>query len=214
MTDSGPVEMPSSSRVMLVALSGLPGTGKSTLARALSAELGAPVLDKDAVRAALFGPQGTDYSRSQDDRCMAAIYAEAARLADGARREDAARVAAILDGRTFSRHESVAGLLDAARAAGAALLVVECRCADRVAEARLLADAARGTHPAANRGVALHRALRAAAEALDEALAPALRAADSPPVAHLVLDTDDGDVPRQVAGVCAVLAALASARRG
>ena len=40
----------------LIALAGLPGAGKSTLAHVLAAELGAPVFDKDTVRAALFAP--------------------------------------------------------------------------------------------------------------------------------------------------------------
>jgi adenylylsulfate kinase len=39
---------------MLIAMAGLPGTGKSTLANALANALGAAVLNKDRVRAALF----------------------------------------------------------------------------------------------------------------------------------------------------------------
>ena len=48
-----------------VLFAGLPGTGKSTLARAIAGRLGAAVLDKDRVRGALF-PRGlTDYTRNK-----------------------------------------------------------------------------------------------------------------------------------------------------
>ena len=41
---------------MIVIMAGLPGTGKSTLAQALAQRLPGAVLDKDAIRAALFEP--------------------------------------------------------------------------------------------------------------------------------------------------------------
>jgi adenylylsulfate kinase len=52
---------------MLIAMAGLPGSGKSTLAARLEERLGAVVLDKDRVRAALFPPRVLDYSAAQDD---------------------------------------------------------------------------------------------------------------------------------------------------
>ena len=36
--------------MLLVALKGMPGSGKSTLGRALSKQLGGPVIDKDDVK--------------------------------------------------------------------------------------------------------------------------------------------------------------------
>ncbi len=48
-------------------MAGLPGTGKSTLARTLAAKLNGVVLDKDLVRAAVFNEQWIEYSREQDD---------------------------------------------------------------------------------------------------------------------------------------------------
>jgi predicted kinase len=205
-------------RPILVALAGLPGTGKSTLARVLAAELLAPVLDKDRVRAALFRPDRLEHSPAQDDLCMRAIYAAAALMA----RSDAAAgallplvpdatplVSAILDGRTYTRTGSVAALVEAARGAGTALLVVECRCADALAEERLARDAAAGAHPARNRGVALHRELRARAEPLAPALAAALASTGEGAVAHLVLDTGAEPLARQVERVQAALARLA-----
>ena len=143
----------------MIALAGLPGTGKSTLAAALAARLGWAVLDKDLVRAQLFG-DAVDYSREQDDRAMAELYDEAAaRLAAGA-------AGVIIDGRTFTRRAAVEALLAAAAHAGARLLVVECRCAPQLARERLARDAAAGTHPARNRDASLHDRLAACAEPL------------------------------------------------
>ena len=68
---------------MLIVMAGLPGTGKSTLAGRLAAELGGVVLNKDAVRALLFPPPVLDYSREQDDLVMQAIYAAAANILRG-----------------------------------------------------------------------------------------------------------------------------------
>ena len=58
---------------MLILMAGLPGTGKSTLSRALAAKLGGTVIDKDQVRAALFSLPDIEYSTEQDDFCMAVM---------------------------------------------------------------------------------------------------------------------------------------------
>ena len=55
---------------MLVILAGLPGTGKSTLARALAGRIGGAVLDKDIIRRALFAPEDIEYTAAQDDFVM------------------------------------------------------------------------------------------------------------------------------------------------
>jgi predicted kinase len=143
----------------VLALAGLPGTGKSALARAIALRFGWPVLDKDVVRARLFGAD-VDFSREQDDHAMATLYdAARARLFAGA-------PGVIVDGRTFTRREAVRALRAAAARAGARLLVVECRCAPAVARERLRRDAAAGRHPARNRDAALHDRLAARAEPL------------------------------------------------
>ena len=46
---------------LLIAMAGLPGTGKSTLAAALAEALPAVVLDKDKLRAGLIPPDKIEY---------------------------------------------------------------------------------------------------------------------------------------------------------
>lgn len=159
---------------MLIALAGLPGTGKSTLARRLAAELGGVVLSKDNVRTTLFPPPVLDYSREQDDLAMGAIYAAAVHILA----TDPGRPV-ILDGRTYSKRYQVDALLGAAEAAGQSARVIECVCSDEVARERLERDAEAGTHPAGNRTFELYREVKARTEPLA--------------VPRLVLDT--GAVP-------------------
>lgn len=45
---------------MLILFRGLPATGESTLARALAARLGAPVIDRDVLKATAFDQFGDD----------------------------------------------------------------------------------------------------------------------------------------------------------
>src|SRR5262245_17604620 len=155
---------------VLIAMAGLPGTGKSTLAARLAEQLGAVVLDKDRVRAALFPAVVLTYSEEQDDMTMAAVYQAAGSilLADPRR-------TVILDGRTFLRPGQLRPVLDLAASLGQGLRVIECHCDDAVARRRLEADLAGGRHPAGNRTLELYLAVKAAAEPL--------------PVPHLTLDT-------------------------
>src|SRR5437764_8986344 len=155
---------------MLIAMAGLPGSGKSTLATCLEERLGAVVLDKDRVRAALFPPRVLDYSAGQDDITMAAIY-PAVRAIHKAN----AGQAVVIDGRTYLRPGQVRSLLDLAESLGEAPHVIECVCDDAVARERLERDLARGGHPAGNRTFALYLSLKADAEPIA--------------VPHLVVDT-------------------------
>lgn len=146
---------------MLVVMAGLPGTGKSTLAGRLAADLAGVVLSKDAVRAALFPRPVLDYSAEQDDIAMGAIYAAAGHVLAG----DPGR-AVILDGRTFSKAAQVATVQTFAESVGQSARVIECVSADEVVRARLEADAAAGTHPAGNRTFELYQQVKARAEPL------------------------------------------------
>jgi predicted kinase len=155
---------------MLIAMAGLPGTGKSTLAARLAAELGGVILSKDIVRSALFPAPVLDYSAAQDNLAMSAVFAAAKLILT----TDSNRVV-ILDGRTFRLTAQVNDLCAAGGEIGQEPRVIECSCDAAVARARLDRDAATGEHPAGNRTAALYAAVSATAEPLT--------------VAHLTLDT-------------------------
>lgn len=154
-------------RTVLIAMAGLPGTGKSYVANALAARLSAlpggkpaVVLDKDRLRASIFPPQEIEYSSAQDNFCMDLLYQAAGYLLAKGR-------IVILDGRTYARQAQVSALRDFARRSGADLKVIECVCAEEVACQRLRKDIADGSHPAANRGPEMYRQLKALSEPLD-----------------------------------------------
>jgi adenylylsulfate kinase len=163
----------------LVALAGLPGTGKSTLARELARRLGAPLLDKDRVRAALFTPEEIEYSREQDDLVLGCIHRAVEFHAARGRVP-----AVVLDGRTYSRRVQVEELRALAARLDIPLALIECTAAAETVRARLERDARAAVHPAADRSFELYERLRAAAEPIE---GPKLvLATDERPLAELV----------------------------
>lgn len=151
-------------------MAGLPGTGKTTLARRLAQALDAPHLDKDRVRAALFD-QRVEYSPAQNDFCCEILYRAVGWLAErGGTRY------AVLDGRTYARRKQVEALRASLEPRGIRARFVRCVCRPEVARARLSAE--RGAHIAGDRVPELYDRLVAVQQPLDEV--------------HHVVDTSDG----------------------
>lgn len=133
---------------MLILMAGLPGTGKSTLSRALVERLSGTVIDKDQVRAALFSPSDIEYSTEQDDFCMAVML----KVAGYIFRKDRARIV-FLDGRTFSQTYQLKRATGFAEAISQPWRILECMCNEETARKRLSDDP---NHVAANRNFELY----------------------------------------------------------
>jgi predicted kinase len=138
---------------MLILMAGLPGTGKSTLSRAVVEELGGTVLDKDVIRAALFPPADIEYSTEQDEFVMRVML----KVAGYIFRKDPARYV-FFDGRTFSRRYQLDRATGYAEAIGQPWRIIECVCSEENAKRRLSEDA---SHPASNRNFSLYLEVKA-----------------------------------------------------
>jgi predicted kinase len=142
---------------MIIAMAGLPGTGKSTLAAALASHFQGAVLNKDLLRAAAFPAPWTLYTTEQDDFVLDLMLRSAAFLLGRG------CPAVILDGRTFSRVYQREIVQRAASSLGKPLHFVECICPDELAISRIQSDR---NHPAANRNAELYWRVKANFEPL------------------------------------------------
>jgi predicted kinase len=136
---------------MIIILAGLPGTGKSTLGSELAQRIGATILDKDPIRAALFAPSDIEYSTSQDDFVVGIMMQVAGYLLHRGRSRPI-----ILDGRPFSRRYQLEQVIRFSDQMEEPWLILECVCSDETARARLEQSADDGVHPAINRDFNLY----------------------------------------------------------
>jgi predicted kinase len=144
---------------MIVLMAGLPGSGKTTLARELASRTSGVVLNKDEIRGALFAARDIEYSTGQDDFCQMVMLETAAYIL----KRDPSQVV-FLDGRPFSNRYQVDQALKAAAALQQPYRILECVCSDETARQRLEEQHLEGQHPARDRDYALYLRVKAGFE--------------------------------------------------
>ncbi len=131
---------------MLIVFRGLPGTGKSHLARALIARRPSLlVLSRDSLRISMIAhPTFEDDEKALVDELILSMTGFLL-----ARGRDV-----VIDGMALSSADQVEQFASAAEGRGATVRIIECACSEETALARIQQDL--GTHPAGDRGAPLY----------------------------------------------------------
>jgi predicted kinase len=138
---------------MIVVMAGLPGTGKSTLARELALRTSGIVLNKDEIRSTLFPASEIEYSTKQDDFCMSVLLQAAGFMLH----KNPERFV-FVDGRPFSKKLQLDQVLEASASLKQSVTILECTCSVETARMRL--EDQSSTHVAANRNYDLYLRLK------------------------------------------------------
>ena len=123
----------------LIIVCGLPGTGKSTIARAISERTGFVHMMSDVVRKELAGrkPEEIEFEQFGEgiysEHFTERTYAEFAKRAEGFLRQGRS----VITDATFSKRRYLKKVMDAAASAGAAVHVIECTATNATVRARL-----------------------------------------------------------------------------
>lgn len=139
-------------RPWVVALMGLPGAGKSLVARMLEREFDLRLVSRDAIRAAMFPTCEHSFAEKQAALHGVVLAVEINGLLGAS---------SVIDGVTFSRIEDRRRVVELSRKQGLGLLQLMLDCPVEIARERVLQDLAGRAHPAADRNADLVDAVAA-----------------------------------------------------
>jgi predicted kinase len=146
----------------VVLLAGLPGAGKTTLARRLAPAIGGTVLNRDDMRDAVFPAEFLDYSVEQNAIATETLFEVVAYLLERPRPRYL-----IVDGKPFARRSEIERLREIVEQRRARLMIVHCDPAPAVIDARLSRDLANPTNVRAERNPAKAARIRQEFEPID-----------------------------------------------
>ena len=180
-------------RRVVVALIGLPGAGKSVVARAIADQLGLRRVDRDAIRHAMFPRCSYSFVEKRASfRALLLALEMNCMLGESS----------VIDGCTFSRRSDLERVDAIVRAQGFQAIPVFLDCPSDVARARIAHDVAQNRHLARDR--------------TPEIVAEVLARMEPPPPGSLVIDATlpAAEVCRLAVESIATLAGIAARERG
>ena len=120
---------------MIVIMAGLPGSGKSWLAKNIYKKIDAYILDRDRIRNLIFPSEEVDYSPEQNELASQVSY----QVAEFILSRHPERCI-ILDGRPFSKKKQIDIIRDMAIRLGHILKIIYCVAPDDIVRERLVSD--------------------------------------------------------------------------
>lgn len=149
-------------KTRVILLVGLPGVGKTTLARELAPALNAVLLNRDDIRDAIFPARFLDYTPEQNEVATRSMLSVLDYLL-----LHATPPVVIIDGKPFSRRAEIRAVHDLVVGRSAELVILHCVAPESVVAQRLRCDLKDERHARASRDPAKAERIRQVFEPID-----------------------------------------------